>query len=147
MDIILDDGKYKLALKIATKAHEGQFDKAGNHYIEHPVFVASLFENEDEKITALLHDVIEDTDITIEDLKLYGFNEMILEALELLNHNKRENYYDYIEKIKANKLATKIKLGDLKHNSDLGRIKNPTEKDIKRIEKYSKATNMLERDK
>lgn len=131
--------KYELALKIATDAHKGQVDKAGVEYINHPLKVASLVYNEKEKIVALLHDTIEDTYITEQHLIDYGFSNEIIEAVKVLTHSKDVPYMDYIQKIKGNKLARKVKIADLTHNSDLSRLKEVTEKDIKRYEKYKKA--------
>ena len=131
--------KYELALKIATEAHKGQVDKAGVPYINHPLTVASLVDTEEEKIVALLHDTIEDTNITEQDLLNYGFSNKIVEAVKLLTHNKNVPYMDYIAKIKDNELARKVKIADLTHNSYLSRLKEITEKDKKRYEKYQKA--------
>ncbi|WP_308545011.1 HD domain-containing protein [uncultured Sneathia sp.] len=131
--------KYELALKIATEAHKGQVDKAGVPYINHPLTVASLVDTEEEKIVALLHDTIEDTNITEQDLIDYGFPNEIVEAVKLLTHNKNVPYMDYVAKIKDNELARKVKIADLTHNSDLSRLKEITEKDKKRYEKYQKA--------
>lgn len=131
--------KYELALKIATEAHKGQVDKAGIPYINHPLTVASLVDTEEEKIVALLHDTIEDTNITEQDLIDYGFPNEIVEAVKLLTHNKNVPYMDYVAKIKDNELARKVKIADLTHNSDLSRLKEITEKDKKRYEKYQKA--------
>ncbi len=135
--------KYELALKIATDAHKGQVDKAGVEYINHPLKVASLVYNEKEKIVALLHDTIEDTYITEQHLIDYGFSNEIIEAVKVLTHSKDVPYMDYIQKIKGNKLARKVKIADLTHNSDLTRLKNITEKDRKRCEKYKKALMYL----
>ncbi|MDK9581052.1 HD domain-containing protein [Sneathia sanguinegens] len=115
--------KYELALKIATEAHKGQIDKAGIPYINHPLTVASLVDTEEEKIVALLHDTIEDTNITEQDLLNYGFSNKIVEAVKLLTHNKNVPYMDYVAKIKDNELARKVKIADLTHNSDLSRLK------------------------
>lgn len=130
---------YELALKIATEAHKGQVDKAGVPYINHPLTVASLVDTEEEKIVALLHDTIEDTSITEQDLIDYGFPNKIVEAVKLLTHNKNVPYMDYVAKIKDNELARKVKIADLTHNSDLSRLKEITDKDKKRYEKYQKA--------
>jgi len=130
---------YELALKIATEAHKGQVDKAGVPYINHPLTVASLVETEEEKIVALLHDTIEDTNITEQDLLNYGFSNKIVEAVKLLTHNKNVPYMDYVAKIKDNELARKVKIADLTHNSDLSRLKEITDKDKKRYNKYQNA--------
>ena len=135
--------KLELALKIATKAHEGQVDKAGQPYINHPMHVASLVTKTNEKIVALLHDVVEDTNITFKYLEAQGFSDEIIEALKLLTHDESVTYFDYVELIKCNKLARAVKVADLTHNSDISRIINPQEKDRKRIEKYKQALLIL----
>ena len=104
---------YELVLKIATEAHKGQVDKVGVPYINHPLTVASLVDTEEEKIVALLHDTIEDTNITEQDLIDYGFPNEIVEAVKLLTHNKNVPYMDYVAKIKDNELARKVKIADL----------------------------------
>ena len=133
----------QLALNIATKAHEGQLDKAGDPYIKHPIYVASLVNTETEKIVALLHDVVEDTNVTLNDIKKYGFGEPITEALTLLTHNKNIPYFEYINKIKNNSVAKNVKIADLTHNSDISRINKPTKKDLERTVKYKKALEIL----
>lgn len=99
-------------------------------------------ETEEECIVALLHDTIEDTDVTFEDLET-EFSPTVIEALRLLTHDKPVDYLDYVRMVKSNPIARQVKLADLAHNSDITRIKNPTEKDWKRREKYQKAIEML----
>jgi (p)ppGpp synthase/HD superfamily hydrolase len=132
----------QLARDIAEKAHAGQFDKAGEPYFKHPLFVASLLESDDEKAVAFLHDVIEDTAVTIEELSTV-FPPHIVEAVRTLTRKSTENYADYILRVKQNQLATAVKLADLTHNMDLNRIIAPTEVDLARIEKYKKAYSIL----
>lgn len=123
----MDGQHYKellqLAEKIATKAHTGQLDKAGVPYIYHPQIVSSYCESIYGKIVGWLHDVIEDTDVTMEDLRAQGFDEFLLEALDCVTKPKvgydEKAYYD---RIKRNPLAKEVKLADLKHNSDMSRI-------------------------
>lgn len=131
------------ALKIPTQAHKGQKDKAGKEYIYHPITVAANVETDEEKIVALLHDVIEDTKITLDDLKCYGVGENELTAIELLTKTDDEDYFEYISKVKNNRLARNVKIADLRHNSDLTRLKVITDKDKKRVEKYKKALTYL----
>ena len=133
-----------LALKIATEAHKGQVDKAGVAYIEHPKFVANLVNTEEEKIVALLHDVIEDTTGTLQDLKKYGFSKEVIEAIILLTKNKTVKYSEYIRNIKLNKIARIVKIADLKHNSDISRLSSITQKDLDRLKKYKEALRILE---
>ena len=131
------------AMQLAYKAHDGQFDKSGVPYIFHPLHVAEQMTDEASVCVALLHDVVEDTDLTIDTLRKEGFSENILEAISLLTHDKTIPYMDYIKAIKTNPLATKVKLVDLEHNSDLSRVKCVDEKARNRIEKYKKAKKLL----
>ncbi len=132
-----------LAREIAEKAHFGQVDKAGADYVNHPIAVAGMVETENEKIVAYLHDVVEDTEVTLKDLAEAGFNETIIEAVDAMTHRKGEPREDYLARVKANPIARKVKLADLRHNSDLSRIPDPKEKDIKRREKYLKEMAFL----
>ena len=132
----------KKAMNIAYSAHNGQKDKSGVPYVFHPFHLAEQMETEDECIVALLHDVVEDTTITIEYLSQI-FSDNIIQAIKLLTHDDSIPYMDYIRKLKSNPLARKVKLADLEHNSDTTRLENPTEKDIKRWGKYRKAREIL----
>ena len=131
------------AYKIAKKAHLGQVDKAGEDYIKHPEKVASFVKTDEEKAVAYLHDVIEDTELTLEDLREYGFSEEVLKAVDVITKKKGQDYQTYLNSVKENKLARVVKLADLRHNSDLTRLINITEKDIERKEKYQKAIDFL----
>ena len=133
----------KKALCIAYKAHEGQVDKTGVPYIFHPFHLAESMTDENSTIVALLHDVIEDTDWTIDDLEKEGFNEDILTALKLMTHNPAEPYMDYISRLSTCPVARQVKLADLYHNSDQTRVENPDEKMLKRWEKYDRAIQLL----
>ena len=134
-----------LALSIATQAHEGQLDKAGVDYIEHPIYVASQVCTEDEKAVALLHDVIEDSPFTAEELLQAGLPETVVTAVQVLTKEKEQDYQTYLETVKKNPLARVVKLADLKHNSDLSRLSSITEKDRERLKKYKKAIDFLSR--
>ena len=133
----------ELALSIATEAHRGQFDKAGVDYIEHPIYVASQVDTEEEKAVALLHDVIEDSPFTAEELLLAGLPETVVTAVQILSKKKGQDYQTYLENVKSNSLARVVKLADLKHNSDLSRLSSVTDKDLERLEKYKKAIDYL----
>lgn len=124
------------AYALAKKAHLGQKDKGGNDYIEHPKAVASMMDTDIEKVVAYLHDVVEDTNISFDDLKEYGFPNQIIEALKALTKQKNESYDVYIDRVIRNPIAKKVKLADMKHNSDITRIKNPSQKDYDRCQKY-----------
>ena len=100
---------------------------------------------DDEATTcaALLHDVIEDTDTTLNDMTLAGMPDAVVEAVGLLTHKRGTPYMDYIEGLADNPIAKKVKLADLEHNSDLSRLSEVTERDLKRIEKYKRAIELL----
>lgn len=134
---------YEKALKIAVKAHQGQKDKAGNDYIQHPVFVASLVDGEQEKAVALLHDVVEDSSYTSSDLVKVGIPSEVVKAVSILTKSKDISYQAYLEDVKMNPMARVVKLADLTHNSDLSRLNVITEKDIERQNKYKKAIEYL----
>ncbi|EJP18886.1 HD domain protein [Streptococcus oralis SK304] len=133
----------ELALSIATEAHGGQFDKAGIDYIEHPIFVASQVDSEEEKAVALLHDVIEDSSVTAEELLNAGLPETVVTAVQILSKKKGQDYQTYLKTVKSNPLARAVKLADLKHNSDLSRLETITDKDLGGLEKYKKAIDYL----
>ncbi len=129
------------ALNIAYKAHLGQTDKAGAPYILHPVRVALRCQTEDEKIVALLHDVVEDTPITLEELKTQGFSDDVLAALKCLTKIEGEDYQAFIQRVATNPLAVKVKIQDLKDNMDLSRLGG---KPHWKMETYKKALDYLE---
>lgn len=133
----------KKALKIAFAAHKNQVDKSGIPYIFHPYEVAQQMTTEYEICTALLHDVIEDTDVTAEDLRAAGFPENILEALLLLTHDETVPYEVYIQAIKINPLARAVKIADLTHNSNPDRLDIIDEKAKSRFQQYAKAKKYL----
>ena len=134
-----------LAFSIARKAHEGQLDKAGVDYIEHPIYVASKVDTEEEKAVALLHDVIEDSPVSAEGLLQAGLPETVVTAVQVLTKKKEQDYQTYLETVKKNPLARVVKLADLKHNSDLSRLPSITAKDRERLKKYKKAIDFLSR--
>lgn len=125
--------------------HKDQLDKGGLPYAFHPFEVAEQMDDEPSVCVALLHDVIEDGNITPEYLRDAGFSKEIVEAVKLLSHEKNKPYFSYIKEIKSNPLATKVKLADLKHNSNTARLDVIEEKDRKRLAKYEKAIQELEK--
>ncbi|MBQ3514894.1 MAG: GTP pyrophosphokinase [Lachnospiraceae bacterium] len=131
------------AMKIAYEAHHGQVDKAGVPYIFHPIHLAEQMEDEISICVALLHDVIEDTDVSEERLKEEGISLEVIDNVKLLTKSKEEEYMNYLERIKSSETAVKVKLADLRHNSDVSRLSNVTEKDKKRLEKYAEAIKRL----
>ena len=134
----------KKALKLCFEAHKEQVDKSDMPYVFHPFHLAEQMTDEATTVVALLHDVVEDTDTTFQDLEKQGFGEEIISALRLLTHDKNTPYMDYVAEIKKNKIATAVKLADLRHNSDLTRLETVDEKALKRKEKYEKAIKFLE---
>ena len=133
------------AMKIAYDAHEGQLDYNGVPYIFHPYHLAEQMDDEISCTAALLHDVVEDTSLTFEDLAK-TFPEEVMEVVKLLTHDENDNYFDYVRKIKTNPIARKVKLEDLKHNSNTTRCIGadlPQEKLLYWKEKYAKAKEIL----
>lgn len=130
------------ALSIAFKYHKEQVDKAGMPYILHPISIAMRMPNEILTTIALLHDCLEDTDISIDELQR-DFPQEVIDALKLLTHDKNVPYFDYIQKIKENENATAVKIADLKDNSNLSRLTNITQEDIDRQNKYLQAISIL----
>ncbi len=134
----------KTAMRIMLKAHEGQLDKGGMPYAAHPFYVACCMGDEVTCTAALLHDVLEDTDMTPQQLLEAGICERAVEIVGLLTHRDNEDYFDYIRRIKPDPQAAAVKLADLRHNSDLGRLEQVSDRDRIRIEKYKKAIKLLE---
>ncbi len=134
------------ALQIAARAHEGQKDKDGQPYILHPLRVMNAVEGEAEKVVAILHDVIEDTSVTAEDLRREGFDETVLAALDCVTHRKGEPYADYVVRCKSDEIGRRVKLADLEDNARLSRAllrPDRIEADIARLRKYLLAYKFL----
>ena len=137
----------KKAIKLCFEAHRNQTDKSGLPYVFHPFHVAEQMPDEETTIVALLHDVIEDTAYTIDDLRKMGFSEEVLDALDLMTHDKNVPYMEYVAKISENEIARTVKLADLRHNSDLTRLDEIDDKACNRIEKYKAAIRLLSESK
>ena len=133
----------KMALKLCFEAHKEQIDKTGLPYVFHPFHLAEQMTDELSTVCALLHDVIEDTDYTAEDLTALGFDEKVIEVLGLLTHEDGVPYMDYVKKLSSNETAVKVKIADLKHNSDLTRLDVVDEWALKRQQKYEAALEFL----
>ena len=139
LKIILDRAK-----AIATSAHEGQVDKAGKPYIEHPMRVMNMGKTVEEKIAGVLHDVVEDSDWTFEMLEKEGIPKDVMDALRCVTKLSEDEDYDhFIERVKTNPLAVKVKLNDLKDNMDIPRLGEEPEKDLARLNKYIRAYRQL----
>ncbi len=134
----------KKALDICYRAHAGQRDRSGAPYVFHPFHVAEQMDTEDEVCTALLHDVVEDSAITLDDLRAEGFPERIVHAVGLLTHDESVPYLDYVRGIRGNALAEKVKFADLDHNNDFTRLDKVMDTDRRRrAEKYEPAYRIL----
>ena len=133
-----------MARKLCFEAHKEQIDKSGMPYVFHPFYVAEQMKTEETTIVALLHDLVEDTEYTIDDLIKMGFDKAITDAIALMTHAENLDYMDYVRMIKENPIARTVKLADLKHNSDLTRLDTIDESALSRKEKYLKAIELLE---
>ncbi|MBB3111193.1 (p)ppGpp synthase/HD superfamily hydrolase [Paenibacillus phyllosphaerae] len=136
------------AIEIAAQAHGATMDRNGQPYILHPIRVMLDLDSEDERIVGVLHDVIEDTDLTLGDLRNAGFAPHIVDAVDSVtrrepNGGEQEDYFDFVRRAKGNEIGRQVKLADLRDNMDWSRIQEPTEKDMKRMQKYEQAYYML----
>ena len=134
----------KQALKLCFEAHKEQVDKSGMPYVFHPFYLAQQMTTEYEVVAALLHDVVEDTPYTIEDLRAMGYPEEVIEAVTLLTHDDDTPYLEYVARIKHNPLARAVKLADLKHNSDVTRLNSPADLNPEQAQRYQQARAILE---
>ena len=133
----------KLAMKLCFERHREQVDKCGIPYPFHPFHVAESMTDEKTTCVALLHDILEDTDTTKEELIDLGFPNDVVEAVCMMTHEDSMPYLDYVRQIKTNPIARTVKISDLTHNSDLSRLNIVSEKDLKRVKKYKKALKIL----
>ncbi len=130
-------GQLEMAIRLAVDSHAGQFDKAGKPYILHPLRVMNAVNSIDEKIVGVLHDVVEDTDITLVQLTQdYDFPIRIVSAIDVLTKRPSQSYEDYIALVKNDELARIVKQADMRDNSDLFRLHEVEEKHMKMIKKY-----------
>ena len=133
----------KAALLLSFEAHKDQVDKSGMPYVYHPFHLAESMKDEYTTVVALLHDVVEDTDYTLEDLAEMGYPKEVVEALSCMTHDPDTPYMEYVAKIAENPIARAVKIADLLHNSDLTRLDEPSESAYKRVEKYKEALRIL----
>ena len=131
------------AIEIAAKAHAGQVDKAGEAYILHPLRVMLSLDTEKQRIVGVLHDVVEDMDVTLEQLGAEGFSDEVLTALQALTKKSGESRLQAAARAKEDPIARVVKLADNKDNSDLSRIANPNAEDYARLEEYKKVRALL----
>lgn len=131
------------AIAIAAKAHAGQVDKGGAPYILHPLKVMLRMSTLEQRIVAVLHDVVEDCGVSLDDLRKEGFSEEVLTAIESVTKVPGESYEDFVDRAAQNPIGRVVKLGDLEENSDLSRIASPSWEDLERVEKYRRAIGRL----
>jgi (p)ppGpp synthase/HD superfamily hydrolase len=131
------------ALQIAVQAHAGQKDRNGEPYIFHPIRVMTRCTSPDARIVALLHDVVEDTPMTFEQISAAGFSPRILSVLRLVTHAPEVSYEDYIATIATDPTATEVKIADLEDNSDIRRLQQADDKTMARVRKYVSAYLLL----
>jgi len=132
------------AITIAAQAHQGQTDKAHEPYILHPIRVMLRLSTPDERMAAVLHDLLEDTDWSRMDLEREGFSRAVLDAVEALTRRSDETYEDFLHRVSLNPIALRVKLADLEDNLDASRIAQLTDRDVRRMEKYRAARTLLE---
>lgn len=132
------------AMILAATAHMGQLDKGGNPYILHPVRVMLGCKTIEQKIVAMLHDTLEDSDLTADDLFIEGFPKIIVDAVVCLTRKADQDYMEYVQGVAKNPLATAVKLSDLADNMDLNRLPGLTPRDFQRLERYLRAKQFLE---
>jgi len=132
-----------LALQVASRHHAGQQDKSGSPYVFHPVRVSAGMETPHERAAALLHDVVEDTPLTLDDLRERGFPERVVEAVGVLTKREGEDYFEFVARCLENPIARRVKIGDLTDNMDVTRLKAVDEKARRRLAKYDLALEML----
>jgi len=131
------------AIELAVESHSGQKDKGGSPYILHPLRLMMKMDNVSEMIVAVLHDVVEDTVLTLDHLKEKGFSERELSAIDHLTRRKRESYTKFIKRVKEDPIAVRVKLVDIEDNLDIKRLNMLTKKAIKRLKKYRKSRKHL----
>lgn len=132
------------AIALAAKAHSGQVDKAGAPYILHPLRMMLKLATPEERMAAVLHDVVEDCEVTLDDLRAQGFSEAVVAAVDALTKREGESYEDFVARAALDPVGRRVKLADLEDNSDLSRISNPTPRDFERLEKYRRAIAYLQ---
>jgi (p)ppGpp synthase/HD superfamily hydrolase len=133
------------SLAIALRAYSGKTDKAGCEYIKHPLRIMAKMDTDEERSVALLHDVIEDSDISAQELCELGIPQCVVDAVVCLTKQSNENYHDFIGRVQTNKLATKVKLADIEDNINVLRLTTLNEHDLKRVQKYHQAWHVLSR--
>ncbi|MBT4684929.1 MAG: HD domain-containing protein [Candidatus Marinimicrobia bacterium] len=131
------------AIEIAVEAHKGQKDKAGNPYILHPLRLMFQMKTDNERMAAVLHDVVEDSDWTLDDLRKENFDNEVIDAVNLLTRDDNDSYEEFVQKAASNPISKAVKIADITDNLDLSRISKMTEKDVDRVKKYQRVLKIL----
>lgn len=131
------------AITLAATMHKGQYDKGGNPYILHPLRVMLNATDDDTRIVAVLHDIVEDTEMTLEGLRELKFSNSVIDAIDHLSRRTEESYDDFIDRVKLNPLVTQVKIWDIEDNSDVSRLNCISVNDRQRLNKYSRALYKL----
>ncbi len=127
------------AISLATQAHQGQVDKAGHPYILHPLRVMFAVEGETARIIAVLHDVVEDSDVTFEALREMGYTDEVITGLACVTRRDNETYMEFVERAKQHPIARQVKLADIEDNMDMRRLQKIRDKDVERLRRYRQA--------
>lgn len=133
------------AIALAATAHQDQTDKAGRPYILHCLKVMHYLRSDDDELMAIavLHDTVEDTEVTFQHLRTWGMSGRVIAGVRAMTKQRGQTPEEYLEQVLANADAVRVKMADLRHNSDIRRLKGVTEKDIRRIEKYNRMYEQL----
>lgn len=126
----------EIALSIASTAHKGQVDKGGQAYIMHPIRVMGRCKTDEERIVSLLHDTVEDTEVSLDELEKKGFSREIIDAIESVTRKKDESYREFIVRASKNPIGKQVKIHDLEDNMDITRLDSLSDKDARRLNKY-----------
>lgn len=143
MNLEIKQGTLERAIEIAARVHAGQVDKGGAPYILHPLRVMLSVAPGAQQIVAVLHDVVEDSEVTFEDLEREGFSDEVISGLRAVTKIEGESYEDFVARAALDPVGKAVKLADLMENSDLSRIAEPSQKDLERVAKYGRAIQYL----
>lgn len=137
-------GTMSRAVMIAARAHDGQMDKGGEPYILHPLRIMLELEDATDRVVAVLHDVVEDSDWTLDDLQAEGFSGEVIAAVDAISRREGEEYMEYVQRAGAHPTARRVKLADLRDNMRQARLRVETERDRERLQRYRRAFELLE---
>ncbi|MCW6037278.1 HD domain-containing protein [Spirulina subsalsa FACHB-351] len=139
-----NDSELEKAIALAQQCHAEQVDKAGKPYIDHPLRVMAALSSLEEKIVGVLHDAVEDSDLTLDQLRDLGFSDPVIQALDAITKRPGEDYEAYLRRVMGNAIALSVKIADMTDNMDMSRIPHPTAKDYRRLQKYQQVLPRLQ---